>query len=66
MLAAHSGELLARPGVVGVGEGEERGEPCLVVLVDGPLAGGAVELPVELDGYRVVARESGPLGALSE
>ena len=61
MLAAHSGELLARPGVVGVAEGEERGEPCLVVLVDG-----AVELPAELDGYRVVTRESGPLSALSD
>lgn len=61
MLAAHSGELLARPGVVGVGAGEERGKACLVVLVDG-----AVELPAELDGYRVVARESGPLSALSD
>ena len=61
MLAAHRGELLARPGVVGVGEGEERGEPCVVVLVEG-----AVELPAELDGYRVVARESGPLSAFSE
>jgi hypothetical protein len=61
VLAAHRGELLALPGVVGVGEGEERGEPCVVVLVDG-----AVELPTELDGYRVVARGSGPLRARSE
>ncbi len=35
MLAAHRGELLARTGVVGVGEGEEQGEPCVVVLVEG-------------------------------
>ena len=61
MLAAHRDELLARPGVVGVGEGEEQGGPCVVVLVEG-----AAELPAELDGYPVVARGSGPLRAVSE
>ncbi len=60
MLAARSGELLSLPGVVGVGEGQDAGEPCLVVLVERP-----VELPGELEGYPVVARESGPLLALS-
>lgn len=61
MLAAHRDELLALPGVVGLGEGEEGGEPRLVVLVEG-----MAELPAELDGYRVVARKSGPITALSE
>ena len=60
MLAAHRGELLALGGVVGVGEGDDAEEPCVVVLVDG-----AVDLPAEVDGYRVVVRESGPFTALS-
>ena len=61
MLAAHRGELLGLSGVVGVGEGERDGRPCVVVLVEssGP------ELPAELDGYPVSVIESGPVTALS-
>lgn len=60
MLAAHSGELLSLPGVVGVAEGETDGRPCVVVLVERPVP----ELPGELEGHPVLARESGPLRAL--
>jgi hypothetical protein len=61
VLAAHRGELLGLSGVVGVGEGELDGEPCVVVLVEPPRP----ELPAELEGYPVSVIESGPVTALS-
>jgi hypothetical protein len=59
VLAAHRGELLSLPGVAGVGEGEQDGDPCIVVFVERQ-----VELPAELGGYPVSARQSGPISAL--
>ncbi len=59
VLAVHRGELLAIPGVVGVGRGERDGEPCIVVLVER-----AAELPSELDGYAVSVIRSGPITAI--
>ena len=61
MLAAHRGELLALPGVAGVGQGERDGRPCIVVFVERPVEG----LPAVLDGFRVTVVESGPISALS-
>lgn len=59
MLAAHRSELLSIPGVVGVGLGEQHGEPCITALVERP-----VELSPELDGYAVSVIQSGPITAL--
>lgn len=57
MLAAHRGELLSIPGVVGIGRGEDGGKACIRVLVEfRPL-----EIPSELDGYAVSVIESGPI-----
>lgn len=55
VVARHAPDLMARPGVIGVGEGDRAGRPCIVVFVDRP----GVSLPVELEGYPVVARETG-------
>jgi hypothetical protein len=60
VLAAHRGELLSLPGVLGVGQGERDGEPCVVVLVER-----ALQLPGELDGYPVSVITTGSITALS-
>jgi hypothetical protein len=59
VLAAHRDELLSIPGVVGVGLGEQGGQPCITVLVErSPLP-----LPSELEGHGVSVIESGPITA---
>lgn len=59
-------ELLKKPNVVGIGEGEQAGKPVIKVLVT-HMPGSAVQpdelIPKMLEGYDVVVEESGVLQA---
>ena len=57
----HEGALLSLPGVVGVAEGAEAGEPVIEVLVSRRQADAPI--PAELSGYPIVVREVGELHA---
>ena len=61
--AAHERRLLARPNVVGVGEGTRHGEPALLVFVTHRIPAAGLEpgdaLPEEIDGVPVKVVEVG-------
>ena len=59
VLARHTPGLLAVPGVNGTGEGAEAGAPVLVVFVERRTAELETRVPAQLEGYRVVLRETG-------
>ena len=62
--AAHSRELMALEGVVGVGiEEDERGEAFLAVMVRRKDAPGVSRLPRTIAGYRVGVTEVGAIRA---
>ena len=62
VIARHAPRLLALPGVVGLGEGQQGDSPCLIVLVACP-DGDSPDLPATLDGYPVVVERTGRLQA---
>ena len=64
VLEERTGEWMAMPGVVGTAVGQRDGRPCLVVLVAVRTDELAARLPAEVEGYRVVIKESGELRAL--
>jgi len=64
VLARHTHALLAIPGVIGTGEGEEDGRPVFLVLVDRATPELRARLPASLEGYPVVIRETGKVKAL--
>lgn len=59
VIARHAPGLMARPGVIGVGEGRSAGKRCLLVFVTSPPSG----LPDSIEGYPVVVERSGPFAA---
>ena len=65
VLARRTGELMAVPGVVGVGEGVSRGKPCIMVFVAKKDAEALRRIPASLDGYPVRVEASGEFGALN-
>ncbi len=58
--AKHEKKLIKIPGVIGVGIGREGEEDVIVVLA----SSACKKIPKELDGYKVVVRETGPIKAL--
>lgn len=63
-LRKHRDELMRRPGVVGVGIGDDPQGRVILVMVtrlDSPAVG---QLPEFLEGYRVVVQEVGDVSAL--
>ena len=63
VLAAHSAELMATPGVVIVFVGAlDDGSPCLTVGVVEESAAIRSAIPRRLEGYPVVVQVTGPLG----
>jgi hypothetical protein len=61
----HSAHLLQQKGVSGVGiEEDETGEPVLVVHLASDDAEVRNRLPEEIEGHRVVYKESGPFRKL--
>ena len=62
--AKHEKRLLAQPGVVSVGVGRDsQGDPAIIVGLDARREHAAEALPVNLEGYPVVTRVTGPLRA---
>jgi hypothetical protein len=62
---ANQAMIMALPGVVGVGIGEQDGRPCIRVMVMDSSAGIA-GMPDQLDGYLVIVDESGEIRALDD
>src|SRR5262245_7246238 len=63
VLAARTPEIIAIPGVIGTGEGSEKGERVFVVFVAHRTPELDAKLPREIDGYTVVIREAGDVTA---
>ncbi|HEV8539216.1 MAG TPA: hypothetical protein VGR15_09905 [Bacteroidota bacterium] len=64
VLQRHTTEWLQLPGVVGTGEGQLHGKPCILILVNKKSKALAARLPRRLDGYAVVIHETGQVRAL--
>ncbi|MBT3942771.1 MAG: hypothetical protein HOC77_04930 [Chloroflexi bacterium] len=60
---ANQESLMALPGVVAVGIGEDSGRPCIVVLVESSDPAIRSGIPGQLDGYAVVVDDSGQITA---
>ena len=60
VIAAETPGLLALPGVVGVAEGSDQGQPCIVVYV---ATEPGADVAASLAGYPVVVRLSGEIRA---
>ena len=56
--------LMSLPGVVGVGQGECSGEPCIKVFVTSSTTEVLARVPSTLDGYVVEVQETGEFRAL--
>ena len=63
LLAAHTDEMLAIPGIVGLGIGECAGAPCIRVFAETEAASLDEQIPSELDGYPVEVDVTGPIVA---
>lgn len=59
VLETHAAELMAIPGVVGTGIGEEKGKPCILVLVRKKDDRLRRQIPTQLDGYPIRIDEVG-------
>ena len=64
VLKGHADKLMAVPGVVGIGEGESHGEPCIRVFVVDSNSEALKLLPGNLEGYLLNIEESGEFRAL--
>jgi len=63
VLVNHTAELMALPGVVGVGQGECRGKPCIIVFVKSMTGLPLAQFPSVIEGHRVEVEESGEFRA---
>ena len=63
VLTSHAHKLMAVPGVVGVGEGESEGKPCIMVFVIDGKAKSLRDLPQSLEGFLLKIEESGQFQA---
>jgi hypothetical protein len=62
VITAHSAELMALPGVVGLYEGEtSRHQPCIRIMVAERTHDLVARLPQHLEGYPVEIEESGTI-----
>lgn len=64
VLQAHVEAWLAIPGVVGAAIGQLQGNPSITVLVAKKTDRIVAEIPLRVDGYPVVIKETGDIGAL--
>ena len=58
-LEAHTGRLMAIPGVVGTAQGLCEGKPCIKVLVARKTPQLLKRIPATVDGYTVAVEETG-------
>jgi hypothetical protein len=63
VLRRHTPSLLAIPGVIGTGEGEEMGRPTFVIFVRKRTPELDARLPRAIEGYAVTVRETGDVTA---
>ena len=64
VLEKHTPRLMSLPGVVGTGQGECAGEPCIKVLVVEKSPELVRQIGTTLEGYPVEFIESGEIKAL--
>ena len=66
VLAAHTPELMALPGVVGTGEGARDGAPVVIVMVERRTSALTARIPAVLEGWPVVIEVTGSLRAMPD
>lgn len=66
VLKEYSSILMALPGVVGAGQGEYNGEPCLKVFAAKKSPDLLEQIPQLLGGYRVIVEETGEFRSLGK
>ena len=66
VLQEHTDRLMSFHGVVGVGVGEQKGQPCIKVFVVKKTPSLVEQIPSELDGYPVATQEAGEFQALDD
>ncbi len=66
VIREQAGELMAIPGVLGIGAGESQGSQCIVIFVLDKKAVSLKTLPDSLAGYLVKIEESGEFQALGK
>ena len=63
VLERYTDRLMSVPGVVGTAEGECRGKPCILVLVERATPALRQAIPAEIEGIPVEIRETGRIEA---
>jgi len=66
VLNDNSSILMELPGVVGIGQGEYNGDPCIKLFMAKKSPELPKQLPEFLGGYRVIVEETGEFRALGE
>lgn len=61
VMARHQDQLMAIPGVTGIGIGEQNGQPAIVIMVNRLTLELKARLPRQLDGFPVVVEQSGAI-----
>lgn len=61
VLQAHTSTIMAVPGVLGTGQGEHEGSPCIVVFVRRRTADLERAIPSSLEGYPVRLEQTGEI-----
>lgn len=64
VLREHTNDLMSVPGVVGTGQGECDGKPCIRVFVVENIPELLSQIPSSLEGYAVDVEETGEIKAL--
>jgi hypothetical protein len=66
VLKRNTDSLMAIPGVVGVGQGEQNGAPTVYIMVTTLTDSLRAALPDSIDGYAVVIKQTGEIRAQPE
>ena len=64
VLKEHTDSLMSLPGVVGTGEGECGGRPCIKVFVGEKTSALLSQIPSAIEGYPVEVQQTGEIHAL--
>jgi len=64
VLREHTDSIMSLPGVVGVGQGECSGDPCIRVFVLEKTSELMRQVPSEIGGFEVEVHETGDIEAL--
>lgn len=65
VLKKHAPRLMSLGGVVGVGQGECAGMPCIIVMVEKLRHTLRERIPTQIEGFIVTIKETGKIDALS-